>query len=101
MAQSRIFEGTAREIADQLRRSNLPGKLRAIITANDPENSASSDTGEMRDKALASLLQEAETIERTTPVPHTGPHEIAFGEILTAKYRKMGLKLWRFAMPDP
>ena len=93
MAQPQIYEGTALEIAEQLRVSNLTGKLKAIIMPDEYERTSTNGTGETLDKALASLLEEADRIRREMPVPHTDPHKIAFGEIIAEKYRKMGFKL--------
>lgn len=44
-------------------------------------------------EALANILLQAENLERQPPVPHTDPHEIAFGEIMREKYRKQGFHL--------
>ena len=93
MALPQVYEGTAEEIAELLRRSNLPGKLKAIITPDEYETSAINGTGETLDTALAALLEEADHIERETPAPPTTPLKKAFGEILDEKYRKMGFKL--------
>ena len=35
MAQAQIYEGTAEEIAMQLRSSNLAGRLKAIVTSDE------------------------------------------------------------------
>jgi hypothetical protein len=36
MAQPRIYEGTAEEIAEQLRGSDLNGRLKAVVTPQPP-----------------------------------------------------------------
>jgi len=92
MVQQQIYEGTAEEIADQLRGSNLAGKLKAVVTLEEQEISPTSGPGETLDKALAYLLDEADSIERARPITQTDLHETAFGEIMAAKYRKMGFK---------
>lgn len=43
--------------------------------------------------ALAPLLDKAKYVQREEPMPYTDPYEIAFGEIMKDKYRKMGFKL--------
>jgi hypothetical protein len=93
MALPHIYEGTAQEIAEQLRGSNLTGKLKAIITPDEYETASTNGTDETLDKALASLLEEADRVEHEIPVPLTDSHEIAFGEIMAEKYRKMGFKV--------
>ena len=92
MALPQVYEGTAQEIAEQIRGSSLAGKLKAIITPDEYETASTNGTSETLDKALASLLEEADKIEREMPVSPTDPHEITFGEIITEKYRKMGFK---------
>jgi hypothetical protein len=37
MTQSQVYEGTAEEIAEQLRSSNLNGRLKAIVTTEERE----------------------------------------------------------------
>lgn len=93
MALTQVFEGTAEEIAEQLRESNLTGKLKAIVTPEEYDSSVINGTHETLDKALAALLEEADRIEREPPVPATDAQEKAFGEIVEEKYRKMGFKL--------
>jgi hypothetical protein len=93
MEQPLFYEGTAEEIAEQIRTSNLIGKLRAILTLDESETNSSNGSAETLDKALALLLEEANRVEREAPVPHTDPHEVAFGAIMQEKYRKMGYKL--------
>lgn len=93
MAMPQIYEGTAQEIAEQLRESNLVGKLKAVISLQEYETSSIPSTGETLDIALASLLEEADRIEREKPIAPTDPHEIAFGEIMAEKYQKMGFKI--------
>ena len=93
MALPQIYEGTAEEIAQLLLSSNLTGKLKAIITPDEYGISVINGKGEMLDTALAGLLEEADRLERETPVPSKDPQEKAFGEILDEKYRKMGFKL--------
>lgn len=93
MAQPQVYEGTALEIAEQIGRSNLTGKLKAILTPDEHETASLNTTDETLDKALASLLEEADHIQWEEPMRHTDPHEIAFGEIMAEKYRKMGFKV--------
>ena len=101
MAQPQIYEGTAEEIAEQIRTSDMTGKLRAILTPSERDIATTDGSGETLDKALAWLLEEADNIKREKPVPHTAPHEIAFGEIMQEKHRKMGFKVYPFVMPIP
>jgi hypothetical protein len=93
MAQPQIYEGTAQEIAEQLRVSNLTGRLKAVVMPEENGQPEQNGTGMTLDKALAALIAEADSVEREVPVPHTDPQEVAFGQILTEKYRKMGFKL--------
>ena len=93
MAHPQIFEGTAEEIIEQLRRSNLTGKLRAIVTEDEYPTSVAEGRGETLDKALAVLPEEAHRVEHGTPVPHSDPQEKAFGEIMDEQYRKTGFTL--------
>jgi hypothetical protein len=92
MTAPQVYEGTAEEIADQLRCSNLTGRFKAIITPDEYEMSMPEAT-EQLDTALAELLKEADRIAPGLPAPHTDPTEIAFGEIVTEKYKKMGFRL--------
>lgn len=92
MALPQIDEGTVEEIAEQLRLSNLTGKLKVIVTLDENENATQNSNVEMLDTALATLLAEADRIVPEPPIPHADPQEQAFGEIVEAKYRKMGFK---------
>jgi hypothetical protein len=89
MAQPQVYEGTAQEIAEQLRVNNLSGRLKAIVMPEETGKPEMNGTDVTLDKALAALIVEADSVEREVPAPH----EIAFGEIFTEKYRKMGFKL--------
>jgi hypothetical protein len=91
MVLSQIYEGTVEEIAAQLRRSDLTGNLRAIILSD--EDAQPNGTAEYLDSALAELLRETDRVIPEAPARQTDPYEIAFGEIVTEKYKKMGFKL--------
>ena len=93
MALTQVFEGTAEEIAEQLRNSRMTSKLKAVVTPDEYHTTVLNGVGETLDKALGALLEEVERIERDIPVPPTDPHEQAFGAIMDEKYRKMGFKL--------
>ena len=86
-----FYEGTIDEIVEQIRNSNLTGKLKAIIMP-DNDSVVSSD-GETLDVALAALIEEAQHIQYEVPVPPTASHKQAFAEIMDEKYRKMGFNL--------
>lgn len=101
MAHPQIYEGTIDEIVEQIRASNLTGKYKVILAPEENRMASLNTADETLDRALSSLLEEADRIEREEPVRPTDPHEIAFGEIMAEKYRKMGFKVWPCAMPVP
>jgi hypothetical protein len=54
MAAPQVYEGTAEEIAEQLRESNLTGRLRAVVM---PENGVGTNGAEEQGETLAERLK--------------------------------------------
>ena len=92
MARLEVLEGTWEELATQA--GKFKGRrLRVIILPTEAKaTEASTDQTTLRETATR-LFTEADTIERAPGKLSSDPHEKAFGEIVTEKYRKMGLKL--------
>lgn len=92
MARLEVLEGTWEELVSHA--GKLKGRrLRVIILPAEAEAAeASTDQTTLRETATR-LFSEADTLEREPGKPSSDPHEKAFGEIVTEKYRKMGLKL--------
>ena len=92
MAQLEILEGTWEELS--VHAEQLKGRrLRLIVL---PQETTVSDTGineaTLRETAMR-LFAESDNVAREPGKPSSDSQENAFGEILTEKYRKMGLKL--------
>ena len=92
MARLEVHEGTWEELSAHA--EEFKGrKLRLIVLPEDAEASAlAPDDTALRDIAQR-LFSEADNIERALGRASTDPHEVAFDEIVTEKYRKIGLKL--------
>lgn len=88
MAQPQIYEGTAEEIAEQLRVSGLTGRLKAIVTPDetpllDGKAPSLADT-------LADFLAEVDQTEFTPGKPLSDPHEKEVARLIAAKFAKRG-----------
>lgn len=92
MAHIEVIEGTWEELATHA--EEFKGrKLRLIVLPEETKvTDASPDEEVLRETALR-LFTEADDIERTPGETSSTPHKEAFGEIITEKYQKMGLKL--------
>jgi hypothetical protein len=83
-----VLEGTGEEVGRQI--GDLAGQRVKVFVYTEgaadaePEESAPRNLAEW----LAPLLEEADRLVSEEPVPHTDPHEIAFGETLEEKYRE-------------
>jgi len=92
MARLEVLEGTWEELATYA--EQFKGRrLRVIILPLDTEATAASTDQTMLREAAMRLFTEADTLDRKPGKPSSDLHEQAFGEIVTEKYRKMGLKL--------
>jgi hypothetical protein len=91
MARLEVLEGTWEELATQA--GKFTGRrLRIIILPETIGAGANADQTTLRETATR-LFSEADTLEREPGKPSSDPHERTFGEIVTEKYRKIGLKL--------
>ena len=88
MSQTQLFEGTAEEIAAQLRDSNLAGPLKAIVT-QDEHYTRNGRTPNLGD-TLADFLAEVDQIEFTSGKPHTDPHEQKISRLIAEKFARQG-----------
>jgi len=88
MAQPQIYEGTAEEIAAQLRASQLTGRLKVIVT---PEEILLShgDAPNPAD-ALADFLADADRTEFVPGQPLANPQERELGRLVAAKFAQHG-----------
>lgn len=88
MVQATIYEGTAAEIAEQLRISKFTGRLKAIIV---PEETPL-QTGDMPklDDSLANFLSEVDQIEFIPGKPLSDTYEKEVGRLISAKFAKQG-----------
>jgi hypothetical protein len=91
----RVWEGTWEELAT--RGDQFAGRrfrLTSLEDGTNGTNGSASPPGETLDKVLAPLLEEARLLRRDANAPvHTDPAEIAFGEIMQEKARKLGFEL--------
>jgi hypothetical protein len=92
MARLEVLEGTWEELAAHA--GEFKGRrLRVIILpTEDKVAGAGTDQTTLRETAMR-LFTEADTIAREPGKPSGDPHEKTFGEIVTEKHRKIGLKL--------
>ncbi len=84
-----VCEGTWEELAahaDQFKGQ----RLRVMVLP--PKGKEETDESRLRE-TVACLFEEADSLEREPGKQSSDPYEAAFGEIITEKYRKMGLKL--------
>ena len=88
MALPQIYEGTAEEIATQIRGSRLTGKLKAIVTPDElfAPNGTTPNLGD----TLADFLTEVDQAEFTPGKPHTDPHEQNVSRLIAQKFAKQG-----------
>jgi hypothetical protein len=92
MAYPEVFEGTWEELS--ARAEEFKGhRLRLIVFPQEAEaTGAGSDVTALLEVATR-LFAEADSSERESGKPSSDPHEVAFGEIVAEKHRKLGLKL--------
>jgi len=88
MTQPQVYEGTAEEIAAQLRRSNLAGRLKAIVTPDElfGANVNIANQGEM----LADFLAEVDQVEFTPGNPLTDPQAQEVSRLIAQKFAQNG-----------
>lgn len=92
MVRLEVHEGTWEELSAHA--EEFKGrKLRLIVLPEEPEALASPPEDATLRNIAAQLFSEADNIERTPGRISTDPHEVAFDEIVTEKYQKIGLKL--------
>jgi hypothetical protein len=92
MARLEVFEGTWEELS--ARAEEFKGcKLRLIVLAKEAEASGVNTNEAALRETAARLFADADNVEREPGKSSSDPQKAAFGEILTEKYRKMGLKL--------
>jgi hypothetical protein len=90
MVQPQIFEGTAEEIADKLRGSNLAGALTAIITPKElPAQNGNTTTPSLAD-TLTDFLAEVDQIEYTPGKPSGTPEEQEVSRLIAQKFVEQG-----------
>ena len=88
MALPQVFEGTAEEIAEQLRSSNLAGRLKAIITP-DELPTRNGNPPSMGD-SLADFLAEVDQTEFIPGKPLTDPRTQELSRLIAQKFAKQG-----------
>ena len=88
MALPQIYEGTAEEIAEQLRGSNLAGRLKAIVAPDElfEGNGAMPDASD----TLEDFLAEIDKIEFKPGKPHTNPQEQELSRLIAQKFARQG-----------
>jgi hypothetical protein len=88
MPQPQIYEGTAEEIAEQLRVSRLVGRLKAIVTPDETPR----QNGNIPSLAdtLADFLEEVDQTEFTPGKPLSDPLEKEVGRLIAAKFARQG-----------
>lgn len=92
MAHLQVLEGTWEELSAHA--EEFKGrKLRLIVLPEEAEATGTLTDEQKLCEIAARLFGEADNIEREPGKPSSDPHEKAFGEIITEKYQKMGLKL--------
>lgn len=84
MAQPQVYEGTAEEIAEQLRASNLSGRLKAIVTPE--ELSTQNGNGLRLSDALADFLAEMEQVEGSAGKPRVSARGKYAGILSTERF---------------
>ena len=92
MAHIEVLEGTWEELS--ARAETFKGRRLRLIVLPE-ESAATTITPEeriLREKAVE-LFAEADNVERTLREIRHDSHKAAFGDIITDKYQKMGLKL--------
>ena len=87
-----MLEGTWEELA--ARAEEFKGRrLRLIVLPEGAYTPATTPEEVVLRERAVRLFAEADNLERTPGETRHDPHKAAFGEIITAKYQKMGLKL--------
>lgn len=101
MALPQIYEGTAAEIAEKLRVSNLTGRLKAIVTSEEIiAQHGSTDSPDLANM-LTDFLVELDKTEFTPGKPHSDPHEREVGRLIAEKFARQGHTGWSSAMLAP
>jgi hypothetical protein len=85
MTQPHVYEGTAEEIAEQLRGSNLAGKLRAIVV---PEYVLETNGKEEREETLAERVKGRVGLFDFGEANLSEDTGRKFAELLVEKHRK-------------
>jgi hypothetical protein len=92
MARIEVLEGTWEELAAHA--DEFKGRrLRLIVLPEGTEATASTPDEAVLREAAARLFAAADSSERIPGEASTDPRKVAFGDIITEKYHKMGLKL--------
>src|SRR4030095_14180062 len=87
MTHPEVFEGTWEELAAHAE-AFKGRKLRLIVLPVAAETTTRGTAGLRLREAAARLFAEADCIERAPGTPSNDPYKVAFGEIITEKYRK-------------
>ncbi len=89
MAQLEVLEGTWEELA--VHAETLKGKkLRLIVL---PQEEPDVSLPQQLHERAARLLAATDSLQREPGKPSDNPYKKAFGEIVTEKHKRMGLKL--------
>ena len=88
MAQALIYEGTAEEVAEQIRLSRLSGRLKVIVTP-DETPLLNGDAPSLAD-TLADFFAEVDQTEFVPGKPLTDPHEKEVGRLIAEKFARQG-----------
>jgi hypothetical protein len=88
MIQAEVYEGTAEEIAEQLRRSNLSGRLKAIVTPD--EVFSRNETPYSPETTLIDFLAEVDQTDFQPGMPHRDPSEREVSRLIAAKFARQG-----------
>lgn len=90
MIAPHIFEGTAEEVADKLRASNISGHLKVIVVQEEPVGSMQdADQPNMADD-LAAFLKEVDQEEFVPGKPMPDPLEANVSRLIAERFRKQG-----------
>jgi len=86
MVQAQIYEGTAEEIAAQLRVGKLTGRLKAVIM---PDEMPNSDVSDLND-TLMDFLAEVDKTDFEPGQPLNNSQENEVGRLIAAKFAQQG-----------
>ena len=88
MAKPQIYEGTAEEIAEQLRKSKLSGRLKAIVTSENvfSQNGQSPNLAD----TLADYLAEVDQIDFVAGKPLSDPQAQEVSRLIARKFARQG-----------